>query len=182
MKSIQHLSAIAIITIVMALIYASVQQTYRANANDPQILIAHDLRDNLSAGKQPSAFYTDSIDLEKSLATFVQTYDAHAKPLWTTGYIEGKLPQLPVSVINYVKEHGEDWITWQPRRSIRMAMGIVRTNSSPVAYIAVGRSLREVEERVSRLITIVGICWTLCIVIILGNWMFQSYHSKSRLI
>ena len=47
MKFIQHLSAIAIITIIMGLIYASVQQTYRSNADDPQIQIAHDLRDHL---------------------------------------------------------------------------------------------------------------------------------------
>lgn len=37
MKIVQHLSAMAIITIIMGLICASVQQTYRFNANDPHL-------------------------------------------------------------------------------------------------------------------------------------------------
>ena len=51
MKILQHLSALAIITIIMTLIYASVQQTYRSNANDPQMQIVNDLKNNLQEGK-----------------------------------------------------------------------------------------------------------------------------------
>jgi hypothetical protein len=41
---VTHLAAAIIITVVMLLIYACVQQSYRSSANDPQLQIARDLR------------------------------------------------------------------------------------------------------------------------------------------
>src|SRR4029078_4443292 len=145
MKTIQHFSAMAIITIIMGLIYASVQQTYRSNANDPQIQIAHDLRDHLQKGK-PLVF-DDTIELEKSLSVFKEAYDQNGDPIQSTGFLNGKMPRLPKGVFKYAKANGEHWVTWQPQHKVRMAMGIVRIHAEPIAYLAVGRSLREVEER-----------------------------------
>ncbi|HEU0064081.1 MAG TPA: hypothetical protein VFQ58_03585, partial [Flavisolibacter sp.] len=103
-------------------------------------------------------------------------------PIQSNAVINGKLPQIPLSVINFVKIHKEDWITWQPRKSIRLATGILATGSTPVSFIAVGRSLKNVEDRISNLITMIGIGWTLCFVIILLNWLFDYYNYRKNLV
>ena len=182
MKTLYHLSAIAIITILIGLVYVSVQQSYRSSANDPQIQIVRELRTRLEFGK-PIDYYLrqDSMDLENSMGTFVATFDKNGQPLQSNALLDGKLPNLPSGVIQYVKAHKEDWVTWQPRKTIRLALGIAATNTEPVAYVAAGRSLVEVEERISRLITFCGICWTLCTAIILINWLFNYYAEKKLL-
>ena len=174
MKTIQHLSAIAIITIIMGLIYASVQQTYRSNANDPQAQIVNDLRDRLHKGR-PLAF-DDTVDLERSLSVFKEAYDEKGNPIQSTGFLNGRMPQLPKGVFEYARANGEHWVTWQPDHSIRMAMGIVHVHATPIAYLAVGRSLREVEERVSRLGNMVFTGWILCISVVLINWLVTYYN------
>ena len=123
MKIIQHLSSIAIITIIMGLMYASVQQTYRTNANDPQMQIAYDVRDQLQKAK--AIAFDDTVDLERSLAVFKEVYDDNGNPLQSTGYLDGKMPQLPKGVFENAKANGENWVTWQPQRNVRMVMGIV---------------------------------------------------------
>jgi len=45
---VTHLAAGIIITTIMLLIYACVQQSYRSSANDPQLQIARDLSNALS--------------------------------------------------------------------------------------------------------------------------------------
>jgi hypothetical protein len=178
MKTIQHLSAMAIITIIMGLIYASVQQTYRSNANDPQVQIAHDLRAHLQNGKP--LLFNDTIELERSLSVFTEVYDQNGDPIQSTGFLNGKMPQLPKGVFEYASANGEHWVTWQPQRNVRMAMGIVRVHAGPIAYLAVGRSLREVEERVSRLTNMVFIGWLLCISVVLVNWLVTYYCYKKK--
>lgn len=179
MRIIQHLSAIAIITIIMGLIFSSIQQTYRSNANDPQMQIAYDLRDHLQKGK--TLAFDDTVDLEKSLAVFKELYDNNGNPLQSTGFLNGKMPQLPKGVFENAKANGGNWITWQPQRDVRMAMGIARVNAAPIAYVAVGRSLREVDARVSKLTTMVVIAWVLCVCVVLANGLLTYYNYKKRL-
>jgi hypothetical protein len=176
MKTIQHLCAIAIVTIILGLIYASVQQSYRSNANDPQAQIAHDLRDHLQQGKP--VVFDDTVELEKSLSVFKETYDQNGDPIQSTGFLNGSMPLLPKGVFEYARANGEHWVTWQPRRDVRMAMGIVHVNAGPVAYLAVGRSLRDVEERESRLSKMIFVGWVLCISMVLINWLVTYYNVK----
>src|SRR5881275_3232049 len=99
MRSLHYLSAIVIVTTVILLVYASVQQNFRSNANDPQIQIVHDLKTYLEERRPTDALFTDTIDIARSLAVFKSTYDHNGKPIQSTGYLNGKLPQLPVGVI-----------------------------------------------------------------------------------
>lgn len=178
MKILEHLSAMAIITIIMGLIYGSVQQTYRSNANDPQVQIAHDLRDHVQKGK--ALAFDDTIDLEKSLSVFREAYDENGLPLQSTGFLNGKMPQLPKGVFEYAKANGEHWVTWQPQSNVRMAMGIVHIANGPFAYLAVGRSLKEVEERVSQLTDMVFVAWILCIAVTAVNWLVTYYNYRKK--
>jgi len=180
MKFLQHFSALVIITIIMALIYASVQQTYRANANDPQAQIIYDLRNDLQEGRPLPEVFSDSVDLEKSLAVFVEAYDANGNPIRSSGYLNGKFPQLPKGVFEYARRNGDHWVTWQPQRNVRMAVGIAKVNSNPVNYIVAGRSLHEVEERESGLSTMIFIAWILCCVVVLVNLFVHIIQMKKE--
>ena len=182
MRTLYHLSTIAIITILIGLVYVTVQQSYRSSANDPQMQIVNELRTRLEFGKPIESYLKqDSVDLENSQGIFIATFDKNGQPLQSNALLDGKLPQLPSGVLKYVSTHKEDWITWQPRKTIRLALGIAATNTEPVAYVAAGRSLFEVERRTSRLITFCGICWTLCMAIVLINWLFNYYADKNLL-
>jgi hypothetical protein len=52
-------------------------------------------------------------------------------------------------------------------------------NGGPIRFIVVGRSLREVESRVSSLIRFLLLCWLFCTVIVLINWL-AGYRYQSR--
>src|SRR4051812_29546728 len=104
MKIWQHLAAIAIITIFSAIIYMCVQQSYRSNANDPQIQLANDLKTKAEKGQLPEDIFADTIELSHSLNVFVETFDEEGRPLRSNGLLDGKLPRLPQGVIDHAKE------------------------------------------------------------------------------
>ena len=173
-----YLFVMAIITVIFAVIYATVQQSYRTAANDPQMQIVRDINARLHQGKPVESFFADTIDIAHSLSTFVALYDANGKPVHTSGYLDGKMPELPAGVYDFAKAHAEHEVTWQPRSGIRMAMVIVSSNSSPVGFVAAGRSLQEVEEREQNLITMVFLGWIICIGLMLLHALLQFYRSR----
>jgi len=178
MKTSPHLTAIAIITIIIGLIYCAVQQNYRSSANDPQVQIARELQGHLQKGN-PLPF-GDSVEMETSLSVFQQTYDKNANPLLSTGYLNGKVPRLPKGVFEYAKTNGEHWITWQPQENVRMATGIVRVNVGPVGYLVIGRSLNDVEKRRASMTKMIFMGWILCICVVLVNWLVTFYHYNRK--
>lgn len=182
MKILQHLSAMLIVTIIIGVIYASVQHTWRANANDPQTALLYTMRDRIQQGKPIDFVFSDSVDLGSSLSPFLVTYNGNGDPLRSNGFIDQNLPRLPKGVLDFARTHGEHWVTWQPRTGIRMAMGILNVQAGAVQFIAAGRSLAQVEQRVSRLEKILLAGWLACICIILVNAATQVYVHRRTLI
>jgi hypothetical protein len=181
MKTVSHVSALAIVTVIILLVYTSVQQSYRSVANDPQVQLIRDLKGRLEAGKPIDTYFNvDTIDLEKSLSVFVEIYDTKGKPIKSSGLINSKLPVLPAGVLNVTKSSGEDWVTWQPQKNVRLAMGVAKVNAPPVAFIAVGRSLVEVENRTAKLKQMIISAWIICLIIIVIHFNVQSYLSKAK--
>jgi hypothetical protein len=77
MKSsiITYLAAAALISLILLLIYATVQQTYRSAANDPQMQLARDIANNIRYTRT-YRYYADSVvDPRHSLSTFMQLYN-----------------------------------------------------------------------------------------------------------
>ncbi len=174
MKIFSTLSLIAVITVILLLIYAAAQQTYRTGANDPQIQMARDIA--ISLKEQKSIVHllpADSIDISKSLGVFAVLYDSNSKPVRSSGFINGKIPQLPAGIFDYVKSHGEDMITWQPQTGVRMAMVVAAVQTPNISFIAVGRSLNEVEVREGNLLSMIIVGWLICIGIIIINGFIQ---------
>ena len=133
-------------------IYVAVQQNFRQSANDPQIQIARDQAQALQEGKTAQDIVGQtSVDLSKSLAPFVIIYDDALGPIASQAVLDGRIPTPPQGVFDYTKTHKEDKVTWQPKPNIRIASVLERFEGPKPGFILVGRSLKEVEQRVSDL-------------------------------
>ena len=134
------------------LVYVAVQQAHRTSANDPQIQLAEDAVRALEGGASVESVLPQTrVDLERGLAPFVVVYDGQGQPLAGSGTLRGQLPSPPRGVFEFVRAHGEERVTLQPERGVRIASVVRRANASSAGYVLVGRSLREVEERESQL-------------------------------
>jgi hypothetical protein len=139
------------------LVYAAVQQALRESANDPQIQMAEDAAASLTSGAVPQSLApAQTIDLSRSLAPFLILYDDSGKVLASSASLHGVMPSPPPGVFDYVREHSEERVTWQPERGVRIASVIIRVNAPQDGFVLAGRSLREVEKREARLMTQAG--------------------------
>ncbi len=163
---IKFIVVIGIITIIFGTIYATVQQDYRQSANDPQIQVAEDTAKIFSTGDQIqeiAAMYPQ-INFAQSLAPFIILYDEKGQMIFSTGNMDNKVPTPPIGVLESARTFGENRLTWQPRRDVRIATVIVPYSSSDFSgFILVGRNLREVEIRESHLTLMVFVGWILSV-------------------
>ncbi|MBS1599438.1 MAG: hypothetical protein JST75_14525 [Bacteroidetes bacterium] len=161
-----YLTAAAVITVIILLIYVAVQQNYRSGADDPQLQIARDINNRLHRGASIQKYMNDSINLESSQEVFTALYDSNAAPIKSSGFLNERVPQLPPGVFAFVKANGEERVTWQPKPGVRMATVVLRAALPSIAYIVVGRSLQEVEIREQNLRNSVFICWVISMALI----------------
>jgi len=157
---LRAIAAAAAATIVVMFIYAAVQQTYRSGANDPQVQLAQDAAERLRAGAVPMAVLPpDTIDLQWGLAPFVIVYDAQNLALAGSGRLDGAIPVPPEGVIERARTQGWNSVTWMPRRSVRVAAVLRAVDDRSGRVVLAARSLREVEERESRLLVMAALAW-----------------------
>ena len=136
------------IIILCGLVYLAVQQALRQGANDPQIQMAEDTANAISLGSPvESVLPAGQVEMSESLAPFVIIYDETGEPLASSGLLFGEIPRVPSGVFDYVREHGEDRVTWQPEPAVRIAAVVVESKGSRPGFVLAGRSLREVEKR-----------------------------------
>ena len=148
------------ITLLCLIFYTAIQQSYRISANDPQIQLAEDIATQLANGN-PSAYYIPpvKIDISKSLGTFIMIFDSNGKLVNSSASLDGKSPQIPVGLFGTAKKSGETRITWQPQKNARIALVVVHYKNAKEGFVAIGRSLREVEKRIDSLTKIVFFGW-----------------------
>ena len=153
-----------ITSILTLLIYASVQQSYRMGANDPQIQIAWDTASQLAQGMSPSQVIPPGqVLIGSELSPFVIIYDYNYKPIAGNGIYDHKLAQVPSGVLEFAKEHGQNQVTWQPDNYTRIAL-VVETSGDGKSLVAVGRSLRYVEIREHNLAVMTLVAWLLALI------------------
>lgn len=166
-STLNYLVASALVTVLMLLIYGTVQQTYRTGLDDPQIQIARDLSLKLEQGRSIDPFITgEPIDISHSLSPFIVLYDAQGKAIRSNALLDGKMPQVPAGLFDIAGSTGEHRVSWQPRKGVRMAMVIVKTNTSPLQFVASGRSMIEVEERTGQMRVMVFYAWVISLAIL----------------
>jgi hypothetical protein len=157
------------ITVLAGLVYTSVQQVYRMGANDPQIQMAEDAASALAAGQPAGALVpAGKIDIARSLAPYWVVFDANGKVLASDAVLNGETPILPTGVMEYTRQHGEDRISYQPQPGVRSAVVVAAANGGQAGFVMVGRSLREVEDRINNLALITGGLWAAAMAISLG--------------
>lgn len=170
MKKLSYLNYFAasgLITVILLVMYAGIQQTYRTGLDDPQIQLARDISLKLEQGRSlENLNVADPIDISKSLSPFIVIYDASGKPMYSNALLDGKMPQLPVGLFDIAKNKEEHKVTWQPRSGVRMAMVIRKVHTSPLQFVAAGRSMTAVEERTAAMRTMIFFAWIICIGII----------------
>jgi hypothetical protein len=172
---LSHAAAAIIVTILCGFIYASVQQTYRTAANDPQLQLAKDIAVALNKGRSvESLLPKDTIEISENLSPFITLYNKNKIPLRSSGLLFGKMPLPPKGVFDFTEKNGEDVLSWQPATGVRLALVIESVHSNDVAFVAVGRSLLETEKRESNLIKMVMIGWFLCLGIVGIHWIFSG--------
>jgi hypothetical protein len=166
-----------VVTAMSLLVYVAVQQDLRQGANDPQIQMAEDGAQLLDQGRSiGSALPTVSVDIAKSLALFVIVYDPSGRVLASSGQLDGQTPVLPQGVHDYVDQHGQDRLTWQPRPNVRLASVVVKTNDG--RQVLAARNLREIEKREDQLGNQVALTWLVTMALILAGLVTWSLIKK----
>jgi len=175
-----YATAILIITILVGLVYVSVQQSHRSVANDPQLQIARDMSEQLKRNRPVDQLMAgDTIEISQSLAVFKSLYNSNGEPIQSTGLLDGTLPKVPKGVFDFTRANTENVLTWQPRRGVRIALVVESVDSPVISYVAVGRSLKEVEKRVSNLTTMLFIGWIICVGIIFLYWFITTLQNRN---
>jgi hypothetical protein len=170
-----------LVMVLSGLIYLAVQQSYRSGANDPQLQVARDISERLKNNQSIDQLMAgDTVDISKSLAVFKVLYDLQGVPIQSNGLLDGKSLQMPKGVFDFAKENGEDVLTWQPRRGVRMATVVEFVRSPSVAFVAVGRSLEETEKRVSNLTIMLFVGLFACFGIILVHQLIVNFGDKNQ--
>lgn len=154
-KVVQYWGPLVIVsTIICGLIYLTVQQSIRQSANDPQIQMSEDVASSLEKGIEVQEINNSSqvVDIASSLSPYLAVYDDNGKVLTSTGQLNGQPPQLPQGLFDYVRNHHQTKITWQPQTGVRSAIVVTRFDkNNQRGFVMAGRSLREVEKRESTL-------------------------------
>jgi hypothetical protein len=144
----------ALAVLVAGMVYLTVQQSYRAGANDPQIQMATDARNALENGAAPQSLVPSTqLDIARSLSPFLVIYDAHGQVQAASATLHGQPLTLPAGVFANATSLQTDKITWQPEPGVRNAIVVMPYSSG---YVMAGRSLTQVELRESNLELQVG--------------------------
>ena len=137
------------ITGISGLVYVSIQQNYRQSLNDPQIQMVEDAVSALVAGAPPVDVVPRTLfDASESLAPFIAVYDSSGTPLEASARIGDAPPRPPIGVFQYARTAGENRVTWQPNASTRIALVARPVPNDKGWFVASGRNMREVEQRI----------------------------------
>jgi hypothetical protein len=167
-------------TLLCGLIYSVAQQAYRMSANDDLVEISRGLADSLAAGRPLSSLAPENtVDIAQSLAIYAMVYDENGTAVVSSATLHGDSVTIPSGVIDYTREHGEDRVTWQPEAGIRQAI-VVNAYSNATdgssGFVAVGRSLAEVDAHTALLLWQVLLGWFITLL----SFLILSYFYAVR--
>ena len=154
------------------------QQVLRMSANDPQIQLAEDAAQRLNSGEEAARIVPDrKVDMAASLAPFVIVYDNSGQPVASSASLDGATPMLPRGVFEYVRSHGQDRVTWQPRQGVRIASVVTRTASG---FVVAGRNMREVEIREALVFKLAGMGWLVANFALVLLWLLAPMFGNPK--
>lgn len=162
-----------ILTLQAGIIYISVRQSLRTAANQPQDAIASDIARDLGQGRNPADLTQGYVDMSRSMAPFIIIYDQYGKVVAGNGYLDNKIPQVPIGVLSAAKDHAINKVTWEPKDGVRIASVSLQGGNY---YVLGGRSLDDTERQIKSFGQWLAGIW----VIALALLIFMGYHSVRR--
>ena len=158
--------------------YLISQQVLRMSANDPQIQMAEDAAQRLNVGEEAARVVPDrAVDMAASLAPFVIVYDNSGRPLTSSASLDGTTPTPPRGVFDFVRSRGEERVTWQPRRGVRIASVVTRTANG---FVVAGRNMREVEIREDNVFKLAAMGWLAANLALIILWLLTPIFSGAK--
>ncbi|MDB5163832.1 MAG: hypothetical protein JWS12_450 [Candidatus Saccharibacteria bacterium] len=170
-KPVFWVAAAVLLTIGFMTMYVVAQQVLRQSANDPQSQLAEDAVASLNEGEKPANVVSGKVDLAASLAPFVIVYDKHGSALASSGYLDNKIPVVPIGVLQHASSGRNNVVTWQPAPGVRLATVTAAANDY---YVLSGRSLRMVEKRESNVLHLAALGWVASLVALGGTFIVQQ--------
>lgn len=140
--------------------YLIEQQQLRLDANDQLVQIANDITLALAQGAPYSTFTSPRpVDMSRSLSPYAIIFDEEQKMQTGSGVLDGVIPRPPKGVFEYLKLHGEERVTWEPRRGVRVALVGVYHDGVNSGFVFAARSLSEVERKIDQLAKLTVFVW-----------------------
>jgi hypothetical protein len=168
-------------TVLALALYAIPQQVLRTGADDPQVQLATDAAARLESGASPGdAVPAGEINMTRSLASFVIAYDDHGHLLASQAKLNGAVPVPPSGVLDFVRTHGEERVSWRPAPGVRIAAVVERVNGAHAGFILSGRSLREVEMREAQIEKMAGLAWIAMLGLIVVGSLAFGWMTRER--
>ena len=131
-------------TVAAVAAFIVIQQQLRSSANHPQVEMVRAAVGRLDAGATPQSVATGApVDIASSPDTYLIVVDSDGAQLASTAQLEGKPVVPPSGVFAYVRDHGEDKISWQPAAGVRSAIVVDAFHGG---YVVAGRSLAGTEQ------------------------------------
>lgn len=176
--TVVFLLLVALVTIIFGTIYATVQQTYRMGANDPQVEVTDQVANIIKQDIPLDAILGESeqVDMNSSLGLFVMIFDKDKKLVAGSAQLDGQTPTPPEGTFDKAKKKGDNRFTWQPKDGVRVAAVLKAVDDK--GYVLAGRSLREVESRVHSLTLTIIISWAISVLLaLLLSFAFKPRQS-----
>lgn len=170
-----------ILTVLGGTATLTLQQMLRREANQPQAEMANFYASEIATGAAPDESIPPGyVDLERNLEPFVVFYNEQGKPEASTGYIDQSIPILPPGVVDYIRSHGSDTFTWEPRTAVRIAVVAQRVTGSHAGIVLAGRSLRLVQRDESILYRIAFFGWLILVVLLIAGAALLNRAQRMR--
>ena len=167
-----------VVVIVFSTIYTTVTGSLHISANSQQIQLAEDGAARLNKNATPQSLVGSSVDVARSLASYTNIYDLTGRSVTGAGYLEGKLPVPPRSLLKASDEKQYHAVTWQPQSDVRIAAVVVKAKNY---YVLSGQSLREVEKIESQVLTWTFLGGLLSSLAVLGvYWLEKTVRIQTR--
>lgn len=167
-----------LVTVVAVAAFIVLQQELRGAANHPQVEMAREAVGKLNGGANPQSVVNGaSVDIASSSHTYLIVVDASGALLASSAQLEGRAVSPPPGVFAYVRDHGEDVISWEPAAGVRSAIVV---DSFDGGYVVAGRSLSGTEQAEAALGIRVIFGWAAAVALAGGLSLMVQRTKRSR--
>lgn len=179
-KYFSWLGTFAVVVIVFGTIYGATQQAQRNDADYPQVQIAEDTAALLDAGAKPTTLVLGKVNMNTSLSPFIVVYDKAGNPVAGSGYLNDRLPGIPMGVLTASANRTYHRVTWEPRNGLNFAAVTVASTNY---YVMSARSLAIVQANEIHTFHVVGFGAVCAVVVLIAMYAISASgaaKSKSR--